>query len=212
MTALRPIVATALSRLTSAILGALIFLTPSSPAQSQGAACFSSSATFETRIEACTERLKDTSLQPGIRALVFFARASAFNELSETERALADLNSGLALSPGDTPALLARAHMKEVRGDISGAEADVTAALTVDAKLGEAYVQRAAIRFAQGKEDLAIADLGEARRLSPRDPGPYRVRGEYFLKQNKHTSFNNISRFSKDRRILFFFTKCWWRQ
>lgn len=66
-------------------------------------------------------------LKPDLAA-AWFNRGGSWIKLGRLDRALADFDRTLILHPGDAEALVARGQVRRATGDITGAEADMTAA------------------------------------------------------------------------------------
>jgi tetratricopeptide (TPR) repeat protein len=131
--------------------------------------CFSPGLDADARIAACTQSLNAGTLVPETRALTLMARAAAY-AARDPAKALADYDAAFALAPPDAAALLARGKLQR---DPLKADADYTAALMQNNTLFEAYALRGALRL-QTDPPAGIADLGEARRLNPTDPIPFK--------------------------------------
>ena len=71
------------------------------------------------------------------------------------------------------------------KGDHVKASEDFEAAIRIDPKFADAYVQRASLRLAEGKLDEAFADSNLAVKLDPVNADGYEIRGTVHWERNQ---------------------------
>ena len=155
-------------------------------ASAQNAACFTQQADPQATVAACTRTLEGTALPAATRHLALGARANAYAALNETAQSLADFDAALLLSPNDLHDLMGRARVRETAGALTDAERDYAAVIAADPSAkdpltAQALSRRGTLRIARNDIAGGIDDLGEARRLDPRNPEPLKIRAAYFL-------------------------------
>jgi len=152
-------------------------------------ACFDQSVDQEARIEKCTAFLSSNDLPLDTRALALSVRADSYVATAQFADALRDYDEALSLVPTDIHTRIGRGKAHEQLNQFDVAISDYsqvikTAPVNEVNVLGEAYARRGALRIEAGDIDQGISDLGEARRLDPRNPLPFKTRGAYFLEQD----------------------------
>ena len=156
-----------------------------------GLACFAPGQTPAAVIAACGSALNGAELPDGARAAVLLARADAEAASAAHEAAKSDYDAVLRLDGSNIAALLGRARLTRI-DDAATAEADyskiIVLAVAEPALAGAAYAERGQSRLARGAVADGIADLGEARRLAPDNPAPFKVRGAYLLEQKDYAA------------------------
>jgi serine/threonine-protein kinase len=149
--------------------------------------CFQADQKTADVIAACSAAL-DTGLPERTRALALSLRADAWRMQGDRAKARQDYDAALALMPDDPELRLARGRLNAGDNRDKDADADFSVVIATPSTrpeiVGEAYARRGALRLKRGATEDGIADLGEARRLSPTDPMPFKIRGTYFLAHN----------------------------
>ena len=80
------------------------------------------------------------------------------------------MNAALKIRPGSLGALMNRAHLEYLLGDLDAAIADLDQALALNPDFAGAYLNRGIIKERQRDRIAALADLRHYRQLVPRDP------------------------------------------
>jgi tetratricopeptide (TPR) repeat protein len=135
-------------------------------------ACFTAATEAAARLAACAGISTDTSLSASVRANALVTHGTLLEARGDTNGARADYDAALALTPGDGAVLLARGKLHERSGETAKALADYSAAIAAAPNTAEAYARRGLLRLdADDTKDVAqaLADITQARRLSPRD-------------------------------------------
>lgn len=101
------------------------------------------------------------------RAEAFTERGRSLAALGRQARALEDFGQALALEPGHTPALLARADLLFVLDRASEAEADYGRAIAEEPGNALAWAGRAVARDDQRRHAEAVTDFSRALALDP---------------------------------------------
>jgi Tfp pilus assembly protein PilF len=86
----------------------------------------------------------------------------------ETDKAIEEFDRALKLKPNSGDALTARGAAWLKKKDYARSLADIEKAMSLDHADLESYLIRAGVYEAQGKTDLAIADLRTATQFAPR--------------------------------------------
>lgn len=121
---------------------------------------------IETRIAGCTEVISRGKRETKQNQLfAYIGRAAAYRVKGDFDRALADLDKALRLSPKSAPALLERGSINRDRGDFDRAIADYSAAISAQPRSATAFFGRAESYRAKNNLDSAIADYDVALRL-----------------------------------------------
>ena len=130
------------------------------------------------RVEACTRALaaRDLTEQQHLRLLG--ARASAFDELGDHARAIADFDSALVLAPDDAALHLNRGVAKIHDGRPADAIADYDAAIRLRPDWHLPYFNRAVALTDLGQRAAALKDYERAVRLKPDDAWIYVGQGD----------------------------------
>ena len=132
--------------------------------------------------EAGAEVLQALADEPGMggreaRASVLAQAASAWMVAGKPRHAIAALDAGLVLVPGDPDLLGDRGRAKGLIEDDAGAIADLTAALQAAPDRAGLLVLRAVSYRYEGQYDAALADLARALEIAPGKPEALLERG-----------------------------------
>jgi TPR repeat protein len=92
-------------------------------------------------------------------AVEYFARGCAWNDVCESERAIADFNQAAKLNPNFRAVYLARGAAEQSCGRVKESCADLTNALQLDPDCVQAFLGRAYSNLAQGNAKGALADV-----------------------------------------------------
>jgi len=151
---------------------ALFLSISSSFAADTSLACFTAITEPAARIAACENISSDSSLEPAIRANALVTRARLLETQANISGARADYDAALMLVPRDAATLVARGKLYEQLGDTAKAMADYSAAIAAAPNTGEAFARRGLLRLNDDTAQAvtqALADITQARRLSPND-------------------------------------------
>ncbi len=112
-------------------------------------------------------------LLPRNRQLLF-NKALAQQDVGDLAGADSTFSSLLAFYPGFDSGYLGRARLNLERADTASAISDIEKALSINKNAANAYIMRADIAInGDGNFEAAAADMDEAIRLQPRQPGLY---------------------------------------
>ena len=123
------------------------------------------------------------SLPAPARAEALILRASL---QTNDEKAKADYDAAVALTPSDPDVLLARADFYRQQKEYEKALADVAAILAKDPESPTAYILRSQIQRSQEKWADALASLAKAAELAPAAVTPLQARGEIRRQQDDY--------------------------
>jgi len=105
------------------------------------------------------------------------ARAEAFSDKNNYDRAIAAYGDAIRLDPKYAGAFAGRSTVYRLKGDLNHAIADGIEAVRLDPKLTATYFSRGSAYASKGDFDHAIADFDEAIRLDPKQFVAYNNRG-----------------------------------
>jgi tetratricopeptide (TPR) repeat protein len=128
-------------------------------------------ARYDQAIQSYSE-----ALAKGADAGLLHARAEAYAAMGELDRALADAEAALRLTPGDPGALNLRASLKLGKRQTASALEDFDAAVKLDPDDADNLMGRGAAYMAMKQYDRAIVDFDEARRIDPASISPWQAR------------------------------------
>ena len=97
----------------------------------------------------------------------YLARAAAYWELDDFDKAITDSTAALAKDPKNSSAYFIRGGLYAEQENYNRAIADLTHAIDLDSTKANYFVARAAISGCLEKPQLGIADFNEAIRLEP---------------------------------------------
>jgi tetratricopeptide (TPR) repeat protein len=130
------------------------------------------------RVEACTRALALRDLTKQQHLVLLGARASAFDELGDHGRAIADFDSAIVLAPDDAVLHLNRGAAKIHDGRPADAIADYDAAIRIRPDWHLPYFNRAVALTDLGQRAAALKDYERAIRLKPGDAWIYVGQGD----------------------------------
>lgn len=130
------------------------------------------------RVEACTRALASSDLTRQQHLALLGARASAFDELGDYRRAIADFDSAIVLSAEDATLYLNRGAAKIHDGRPADAIADYDAAIRIRPDWHLPYFNRAVALTDLGQRAAALKDYERAIRLKPDDAWIYVGQGD----------------------------------
>lgn len=107
----------------------------------------------------------------------YYSRGKVYFQLSQTDRAIADYNEAIRLSPDFVLALVSRGRAYSKKGQFDKSIIDCTKALKVNRRYTEGYFQRGYAYYKKRLYDKAIADFTEVIKLLPNKHSGYTNRG-----------------------------------
>ena len=161
--------------------------------------CISRDGSPAERVSACTAVIEAKSESGRKLAAVYCNRGYGLTEQREYERALADLDEAVRITPSYACSYVNRGRVYSLQGDFDAAIAQYDEALNIDPKFALAYNNRGDARRHKGDLDRAIADFTEALRLDPNDVTPLANRGLAF--HDKHDYTHALTDFSAVIRV-----------
>jgi tetratricopeptide (TPR) repeat protein len=155
------------------LLDATVGALTAPPAQSQilatGDAKTCTDASGDTAIEACTRAIASNQYSGVNLGNIYFTRAVLYARKQDHDRAIADYDETVRLSPGDAQAYYNRALVHYRQRDADRAIADYSEAIRLDPAYAAAFVNRGITHITKKDYDRALKDLNEGLRLNPRD-------------------------------------------
>ena len=119
-------------------------------------------------------------------ATIYFYRGNAYYNKKEYDRAIADYNQALLLSPKDAAAFNNRGNSYNDKKEYDRAIADSNQVILLNPKSAAAVNYRGNVYYNQKEYDRAIADYNQALELNPKDAELFYNRGiAYELKGDK---------------------------
>lgn len=128
----------------------------------------------DTQIRGCTQiiktrRLFDKPISKGDLAIAYTNRGGTYSDKGEFDRAIADFDQAIKLSPNLVGAYYNRGKTYHRKGNYHRAIADYTQAVSLNPKFVEAYSNRGNAYEKSGQRDKAVADFRKALELRPED-------------------------------------------
>lgn len=174
-----------LAALAAIVVGAM----PAGPAKARDrmAGTCMSSENIDAKIKACTDLLQGgAKLSNFDRATYHGYRGWAYAQKHDYPRALADLDTSLALNANQFGAYGTRAGILKNMGEFGRALADIDASIRLMPRFAPARAVRGDILRAKGDVDAALREYDKALKLDPADLGAfigrslaYRVAGRF---------------------------------
>jgi tetratricopeptide (TPR) repeat protein len=116
-----------------------------------------------------------------------------YQQLGNTDAALADFTYAIQLCPQDVYALFGHAEVWQAKGDLRRAANDYTAAIKWDAR-SDVFTQRGLVRWQMGNYNGALDDFNAAIRLERRDLSAYLAKAAlHFVRQNYSASLSDLN-------------------
>jgi len=139
--------------------------------------CSDPQATPAEALRFCQRALSDRRLDPRQRALVQMNSGIALFALGRYRDAASAHSEALTLDPGLSGALVGRAQAQEALGDLRAAMADYGAAITANPEAAEAWFGRGVLLRKAGRPADALRDLDRALSLRRNWPAAHFERG-----------------------------------
>lgn len=115
-------------------------------------------AEFEQAIAYYSKNIKASKRQ----GVDFLQRGLCYSKIGMTDKAISDLESAVAMSPGDASSRAMLGHLRLAKGDSKGALKDLDEAVKINPKLASALMDRAEAYIAEGQFSSAQKDLDQA--------------------------------------------------
>jgi tetratricopeptide (TPR) repeat protein len=116
-----------------------------------------------------------------MNARAYNNRGHLYEDMGETEMALADYNAAVSLAPKYPPARGSRGTLLYKRGDVDGALADYDVALRADSNDYLTYCNLGAIYIQKGEPDAAIGNLDKSIAINPHYDKAFNNRGVAYM-------------------------------
>ena len=120
-------------------------------------------------IRGCTRLIEDPGETTANRALALYKRGLGYITRGETDRAIADYDEAIKLTPGNGLTFNERGIAYRAKGDFDRAIADFDQAITLDSGNADIYYNRGHARLNRGEPDRAVADFDEAIKLGSKN-------------------------------------------
>lgn len=135
----------------------------------------------------------------GSSASIYYNRSECYNEIGDTERAIADITKCIELGDGkDYDAIIARADYYREGGQYKEAIADFTKGLELEPTNAYPYYKRGWCYELSGDDDSAMKDYNAGIDVDKSYPYIFLARGELYLKRGEkekaNTDFNEVIR------------------
>jgi Tfp pilus assembly protein PilF len=127
-------------------------------------------------LQPCTQVIDDEKEKPATRAYARLLRARAGLDMSDLDRAEADIGAALVQSPNNTFAYRLRARLRSLQGKENEARADLTKAVQLpqsDASKYMSYLDRGHFYVRNMELPPALADFQAAVRIDPTKAAAY---------------------------------------
>ena len=135
----------------------------------------------------------------GSSASIYYNRSECYNEIGDTERAIADITKCIELGDGkDYYAIISRADYYREGGQYKEAIADFTKGIELDPTSAYAYYKRGWCYELSGDDDSAMKDYNAGIDVDKNCPYIFLMRGKLYLKRGKkekaNTDFEEVIR------------------
>ena len=130
---------------------------------------------------------------------IYYSRSQCYNEIGDTEHAIADITKCIELGDGkDYYAIISRADYYREGGQYKEAIADFTKGIELDPTNIEAYYRRGWCYELSGDDDSAMKDYNAGIDVDKNCPYIFLMRGKLYLKRGKkekaNTDFEEVIR------------------
>lgn len=134
------------------------------------------------------DRALQLDLPPSMKVSVYIIRGEAYSQLKETEKAIADYSTAIALEPQRTGAYINRGRAYYQLRNYENATADLTKAIELDPKNLRAYTLRGFVYIDSGKynEEYEKALNSAQKTLTINPKYGYVLRGSVRLEQKDY--------------------------
>ncbi len=107
------------------------------------------------------------------KGLDYYYRGMAYYQLSQTDKALSDLENAARMLPGNANAQFKLGHLQLAKGQSAQALTHLDEALKINPRMQAALVDRATIKASQGHYEESKADLDRALQITRNAEGLY---------------------------------------
>jgi tetratricopeptide (TPR) repeat protein len=148
---------------------ALLLLATAASAQPKSDAdlCASITGKPDAAIQHCTRAIESGKYSGEMLSRLHFNRGIEWGTKNDHDRAIADYDAAIQLSPNFTDALYNRGSAWAHKGESDRAIADYDAALMIDSTQADAFNARGELWRKKGERRKALADFGAAIKLNP---------------------------------------------
>ncbi len=143
--------------------------------------CFNVDTPPDTGIAACSRLIASKRVKGSSLADAYLLRSEFYNQKKDYDRALADADMRLRLTPVDAMAFRHRAVIWIGKRDYERAMRDVDEAIRLAPKEPSGFDMRAFLHYQKKDYDGAIADYDKAIQLAPKTANYYGGRGNAWL-------------------------------
>jgi tetratricopeptide (TPR) repeat protein len=143
---------------------------------------------FNRRIDACTRAITNNLGNKPVLSQAYLWRATAYGELRQFDRMIADSDELLRIEPQNPVYYLIRGHAFSQQHNYNRALADVDTAMRMRPDIAETYAERSAVYLQMGDFGRAFADSNQALSLKPGMATGYAVRAAYHMEEGDNHS------------------------
>ena len=170
-------------------------------------------ASVDLKIGGCTAVIQSRKLNAAGTANAFYLRGKAYADKVEPDRALADYDQAIKLSPEFVQAYVQRGftHMRSKK-DYGAALRDLDKAIKLEPKYAASWAYRGDALYMSGKEELAIASFAQSIKLNPNWMWPPNNRGELYADRGDYElaikDFDLVIRVSGEKYAMGWNNRC----
>ncbi len=169
--------------------------------------CFDVKAPLDDGIAACGRLIDGRKAKGNDLARLYDWRGYRWLKKSDPDRALADLDQAIRLSPKYAHALSLRCWAWHDKGDADKAMADCNQAIQLDPKMAGAYQNRGNTYMLQKDYDRAVAEYSQTLQLEPTNGIAFELRGNAYSSKGDYdraiTDFTEAIRLDPTRVRAF---------
>jgi tetratricopeptide (TPR) repeat protein len=140
----------------------------------------------EAIIRYCTQAISSAKLPADALALAFYRRGNAYNEKSESDRAIQDYNETIRLNPGHADAFANRGAAYARKKNYDRAIRDYDEAIRLNPRHADAFSNRGVVYARKKDYERAIENYNKAIRLKPDHIGALYARGNVYRRRGDY--------------------------